>query len=73
MNVEAFLLCDCATDQNGKMNILGAFDTLFFKEMPGVFKACSIAARVRFEKIETGDETILEKRAATIARQLLGN
>jgi len=58
MNIEAFLLCDCATDQRGKLNVLGAFDTLFFKEVPGVFQACSIAARVRFEKIETGDHEI---------------
>jgi hypothetical protein len=58
MNVEAFLLCDCATDQRGKLNILGAFDTLFFKELPGVFRACSIAARVRFDRIESGEHKI---------------
>ena len=58
MNIEAFLLCDCATDQQGKLNVLGAFDTLFFKELPGVFKACSIAARVRFEKIEAGEHEL---------------
>ena len=58
MNVEAFLLCDCATDQRGKLNVLGAFDTMFFKELPGVFRACSIAARVRFERIESGEHDI---------------
>jgi len=58
MNVEAFLLCDCATDQNGKLNVLGAFDTLFFNELPGVFRACSIASRVRFERIEAGEHDI---------------
>lgn len=58
MNIEAFLLCDCATDQQGKLNVLGAFDTLFFKELPGVFQACSIAARIRFEKIEAGEHEL---------------
>ena len=58
MNIEAFLLCDCATDQQGKLNVLGAFDSLFFKEMPGVFQICSIAARVRFEKIEVGEHEL---------------
>lgn len=58
MNVEAFLLCDCATDQRGKLNVLGAFDTIFFKEAPGGIRACSIAARIRFEKIESGEHDI---------------
>ena len=28
MNIEAFLLCDAATDSAGKLNVLGAFDQL---------------------------------------------
>ncbi|MHC4882477.1 MAG: DUF6941 family protein, partial [Planctomycetota bacterium] len=32
--MEAFLLCDAATDQNGKLNVLGAFDNIFAKETP---------------------------------------
>ena len=34
MNIEAFLLCDAATDQQGKLNILGAFDNLYAKKIP---------------------------------------
>ena len=29
MNLESFLLCDAATDQQGKLNVLGAFDNIF--------------------------------------------
>ena len=58
MNIEAFLLCDAATDQNGKLNVLGAFDNIFAKEIPVRYHACSIAARVRFSKIEAGDHTV---------------
>lgn len=58
MNIEAFLLCDAATDQNGKLNVLGAFDNIFAKETPARHRACSIAARIRFSKIEAGDHTV---------------
>lgn len=58
MNIEAFLLCDAATDQNGKLNVLGAFDNIFVKEIPTRHRACSIAARIRFSKIEAGDHTV---------------
>ena len=58
MNVEAFLLCDCATDQRGKLNILGAFDTVFTRKMPAVHPACAVAVRLRFSKIEEGQHKI---------------
>jgi len=58
MNVEAFLLCDAATDQHGKLNILGAFDNLFAQEVPVRHRACSIATRIRFSKIEAGDHIV---------------
>ncbi|MHC4906307.1 MAG: DUF6941 family protein [Planctomycetota bacterium] len=58
MNMEAFLLCDAATDQNGKLNVLGAFDNIFAKETPVRHRGCSIAARIRFSKIEAGDHSV---------------
>ena len=58
MNIETFLLCDAATDQFGKLNILGAFDAIYTKEMPMKYPACAIAVRIRFEKIEEGEHKI---------------
>jgi hypothetical protein len=58
MNIEAFLLCDAATDQQGKLNVLGAFDNIWTKKLPAVHPACAIAARIRFEKIEEGSHPI---------------
>ena len=58
MNIEAFLLCDAATDQQGKLNVLGAFDNIFAKEMPTMHPACAVVARIRFEKIEEGNHPI---------------
>jgi hypothetical protein len=54
MNIEAFLLCDAATDQRGKLNVLGAFDTIYAKQLP----ACAIALRIRFEISEEGSHPV---------------
>jgi hypothetical protein len=58
MNIEAFLLCDCATDTFGKLNVLGAFDNIFSPQMPVVYPMCAVAARIRFEKIEDGSHPV---------------
>lgn len=58
MDVEAFLLCDAATDQHGKLNVLGAFDTVFAKKVPVVHPACAVAARIRFSKVEQGEHAV---------------
>ncbi len=58
MNIEAFLLCDAATDQRGKLNVLGAFDRIFAGEMPMMHPACAVAARIRFDKIEEGHHEV---------------
>ena len=58
MNIEAFLLCDAATDERGKLNVLGAFDTIFSKQMPAIHPACSVALRIRFEKVEEGEHRV---------------
>ena len=51
MNIEAFLLCDAATGHQGKLNVLGAFDTIYAKQLPVIHPACAIALRIRFTKI----------------------
>lgn len=58
MKIEAFLLCDAATDQRGKLNVLGAFDNIFAKQVPVKYPACAVAARIRFEQIEEGEHDI---------------
>ena len=77
MNTESFLLCDAATDQRGKLNVLGAFDSLFAKELPVRHRACSIAARIRFSKIEAGDHIvrmfIIDADGNSIGPKLEGN
>lgn len=58
MKVEVFVLCDAATDNRGKLNILGAFDNILGKQVPVVHPACAVALRLRFSRIEQGSYKI---------------
>ena len=76
MDIEAFLLCDCATDTNGKLNVLGAFDTIFAPKLPTVYPAIAIAIRIRFSSIEQGEHemriNVIDQDANPIAPKLQG-
>lgn len=54
MKVEVFSLCDAATDQFGKLNVLGCFDLICSPGEPVVHQACTIALRIRFSQVEQG-------------------
>ncbi len=58
MEIELFSLCDAATVNSGKLNMLGAFDTIWAKQMPTVHPQCAVALRIRFERIERGDHRV---------------
>jgi hypothetical protein len=58
MKVEVFTLCDAATDNHGKLNILGTFDQIYAANMPVVHPACAIALRLRFDKMEEGEHKV---------------
>lgn len=77
MNIEAFLLCDAATDQMGKLNVLGAFDSIFAQKIPAQHPACAVATRIRFEKVEEGNHSIriyvMDEDGASIGPKLDGN
>jgi uncharacterized membrane protein len=54
MDIQVAVLCDAATDNSGKLNILGTFDTIFTTQLPAVHPQCAIALRMMFEKAEEG-------------------
>ena len=58
MDVEIFALCDAATDNAGKLNLLGAFDRINARSFPLVHPHCAIALRVRFDRIEEGNHRV---------------
>lgn len=47
-------LCDSAADYNGKLCVLGAFDTLCAPQFPVVHPQCSLALRLMFSPKEAG-------------------
>lgn len=61
MQVEVFSLCDAATSSGGKLNMLGAFDTLWVKKVPAVHPHCTVALRVRFNSSEGSEHKVSVK------------
>ena len=58
MTIQVAVLCDAATDYNGKLNLLGTFDTIYAPQMPMQHSQCSIAIRIAFDRIEEGTHTL---------------
>ena len=58
MDIQVAVLCDAATDYNGKLNILGSFDTIFTTQLPAVHPQCSIALRMSFSRVEEGTHKV---------------
>ena len=42
------VLCDAANEDSGKLNLLGAFDTIYAPQLPAVHPQCAVALRVTF-------------------------
>jgi hypothetical protein len=58
MEIEVFTLCDAAADYQGRLSILGIFDTIFAATLPATHSQCSVALRIRFKKVEAGNHTL---------------
>jgi hypothetical protein len=58
MTIQVAVLCDAATDYNGKLNLLGTFDTIYAPEMPAQHPQCSVAIRIAFDRVEEGPHTL---------------
>jgi hypothetical protein len=54
MTIQVAVLCDAATDYNGKLNLLGTFDTIYAPQMPQQHPQCSVAIRIAFDRNEEG-------------------
>lgn len=58
MQVEILTLCDAAADYQGRLSLLGAFDTITAASFPATHPHCHIALRIRFNRIEEGSHSI---------------
>ncbi len=54
MLIQSALLCDAAQDYNGKLCLLGSFDTILAPRFPMVHPACSVAIRLTFRSEDEG-------------------
>jgi hypothetical protein len=55
MELEIFSLADFAADYgNGKLTVVGTFDTIFTPNLPVVHPHCSVAVRIRVANSEAG-------------------
>ena len=59
MNIQVAVLCDAATNDNEKLSLLGAFDTIYARVLPAIHPQCAVALRVTFF---SGDEGRRELR-----------
>lgn len=50
MHIQVAVLCDAATENDGKLNLLGVFDAICAQQL----LACSIALRMAFTQVEEG-------------------
>lgn len=58
MNLQVAVLCDAATDYNGKLNLLGAFDTIVVGGLPATHPHCAVALRVVFDRTDEGKHSL---------------
>ena len=58
MNIQVAVLCDAATDDHGKLNLLGAFDTILAPQLPVTHPQCTVALRVAFMSGDEGDRRL---------------
>lgn len=58
MDVHVAALCDSAVDYDGKLCLLGAFDTIVTSALPAVHPQCSVALRIMFRKEEEGFHSV---------------
>lgn len=58
MQLEILSFCDAATDYAGKLNLIGATDTIVVPSVPTRYARCSIVMRFRVSRIEEGEHTV---------------
>ncbi|MGK0184717.1 MAG: hypothetical protein ACI9R3_000491 [Verrucomicrobiales bacterium] len=54
MDIQVATLCDSATDYNGKLCVLGTFDTICAQQFPVIHSQCALALRLCFRSDDEG-------------------
>ncbi len=58
MQLEILTFCDAAVEYAGRLNLLGASDTIVAAEFPFRYAHCALAMRMRAARIEAGDHAV---------------
>jgi hypothetical protein len=58
MTIQVAVLCDAAVDYNGKLSLLGTFDTIYSPVIPAHHPQCSVAVRIAFDRMEEGPHVL---------------
>jgi len=58
MNIQVAVLCDAANEDSGKLNLLGAFDTIYAPQLPAVHPQCAVALRLTFMSGDEGERRL---------------
>jgi hypothetical protein len=58
VQLEILTFCDAAAEYGGRLNILGAADTIIAADLPVKYPHCALVARMRAARIEEGDHTV---------------
>lgn len=58
MQLEILSFCDAAAEYSGRLNIIGATDTLNAHKLPLKYPSCCIVMRFRVARIEQGEHTV---------------
>jgi hypothetical protein len=85
VRIELFSFCDFAQENNGKLTVVGTFDTIIARHFPCVHPQLSVVIRIRFDlwefashtfRIETSDlngDRCMEPIGGNIAVNGIGN
>jgi hypothetical protein len=58
MQLEILTFCDAAVEYDGRLNLLGATDSISAPSLPFRYNQCALAMRVRAARIEEGEHTV---------------
>ncbi len=58
MDIQVATLCDAANDYNGKLCVLGTFDTIGSRSLPVVHQNCVLAMRICFRAVDEGEHDL---------------
>jgi len=58
LQLEILSFCDAAAEYSGRLNIIGATDTLIAHKLPLKYPSCCIVMRFRVSRIEQGEHTV---------------